>query len=117
VGCYPENLGFVAKMMDRYPNFYTDIAARLAELGRAPYTAREWFIRYADRILFGTDFTPNIPMYQTHFRFLESADEYFPYDAGNLVGSQGRWRIYGVFLPDEVLSKVYHDNAKRLLKL
>jgi predicted TIM-barrel fold metal-dependent hydrolase len=117
VGCYPENLGFVSKMMDRYPNFYTDIAARLAELGRAPYSAREWFLRYADRILFGTDFTPNITMYQTHFRFLESADEYFPYEANNPMGGQGRWRIYGVYLPDEVLRKVYHGNARRLLRL
>ena len=117
VGCYPENLAFVAKMMDRYPNFYTDIAARIAELGRAPYTAREWFIRYSDRILFGTDFVPNILMYQTHFRFLETADEYFPYDASSPIPSQGRWCIYGLYLPDEVLCKVYHDNAARLLKL
>jgi predicted TIM-barrel fold metal-dependent hydrolase len=117
VGCYPENLGFVADMMDRYSNFYTDIAARIAELGRAPYTARDWFIRYADRILFGTDFVPNIPMYQTHFRFLETADEYFQYDSNSPAPSQGRWRIYGIFLPEDVLRKVYHDNAARLLKL
>jgi predicted TIM-barrel fold metal-dependent hydrolase len=117
VGCYPENLGFVAKMMDRYQNFYTDIAARIAELGRAPYSARDWFVRYADRILFGTDFVPNMAMYQTHFRFLETADEYFSYDAHSPVPSQGRWRIYGLFLPEDVLRKVYHDNAARLLKL
>ncbi len=117
VGCYPENLGFVSKMMERYPNFNTDIAARLAELGRAPYSAREWFIKYADRIVFGTDAGPSLEMYQLHFRFLETADEYFNYSPHSSSGGQGRWRIYGLSLPDEVLRKVYHDNAARLLKL
>lgn len=114
VGCYSENLGFVSRMLDRYPNLYTDISARVAELGRAPYSARQWFLRYADRILFGTDALPSIPMYQAHFRFLETADEYV---SGAAIPSQGRWRIYGVFLPDDVLQKVYYDNAARLLKL
>lgn len=117
VGCYPENLGFVSKMMDRYPNFNTDISARIAELGRAPYSAREWFIKYADRILFGTDHSARLAMYQVHFRFLETADEYFNYDPGSPMPTQGRWRIYGLYLPDEVLRKVYHDNAARLLHL
>ena len=117
VGCYPENLAFVSTMMDRYPNFYTDISARIAELGRAPYSAREWFIKYADRILFGTDAGPSLEMYQLHFRFLETADEYFNYSTHSPEGGQGRFRIYGLYLPDEVLRKVYHDNAARLLKL
>jgi predicted TIM-barrel fold metal-dependent hydrolase len=114
VGCYPENLEFVSQMMDRYPNFYTDISARIAELGRAPYSARTWFIRYADRILFGTDSQPRIAMYQAHFRFLETADEYFDYAPGAAIPPQGRWKIYGVFLPDDVLQQVYHENAVRL---
>ena len=117
VGCYPENLGFVSRMMDRYPNFNTDISARIAELGRAPYSAREWFIKYADRILFGTDHAARLSMYQVHFRFLETADEYFNYEADSPIPGQGRWRIYGLYLPDEVLRKVYHDNAARLLHL
>jgi len=117
VGCHPENLGFVSQMLDRHPNMYTDFSARIAELGRAPYSAREWFLRYADRIVFGTDTTPRIPMYQTHFRFLETKDEYFDYSPGAEIPPQGRWRIYGVYLPDEVLRKVYHDNAAALLKL
>ncbi|NLF01844.1 MAG: amidohydrolase family protein, partial [Anaerolineales bacterium] len=116
VGCYPENLGFVSRMLDAYPNFYTDISARIAELGRAPYTARDWFIRYADRILFGTDMTPRIEMFRIHFRFLETADEYFDYSDAP-IPPQGRWRIYGVDLPEDVLRKVYHDNAARLLRL
>ena len=96
---------------------YDAISARIAELGRAPYTSRKWFLKYPDRILFGTDFTPQIPMYQVHFRFLETADEYFAYEAGEHLPGQGRWRIYGVSLPDEVLQKVYNGNARRLLHL
>ena len=117
VGCYPENLGFVSEMMDRYPNLYTDISARIAELGRAPYSARAWFLRHADRILFGTDNTPRPQTYQTYFRFLETADEYFSYRPGAEIPPTGRWQIYGVYLPDDVLKKVYHDNAARLLDL
>ena len=117
VGCYPENLGFVSQMLDKYPNFYTDISARLAELGRAPYSARDWFLKYADRIVFGTDQSPSMSMFQTHFRFLETADEYFDYSPGSPIPPQGRWKIYGVYLPDEVLRKVYYQNVARLLKL
>lgn len=114
VGCYPENLEFVSRMMDKYPNLYTDISARIAELGRAPYSAREWFIKYQDRILFGTDVSPTPDWYRIHFRFLETRDEYFDYSPQEMPG-QGRWRIYGVYLPDEVLEKVYHRNAERLI--
>jgi hypothetical protein len=117
VGCYPENLGFVSQMMDRYPNLYTDIGARIAELGRAPYSSRQWFIEYADRILFGTDIMPQIAMYQVHFRFLETADEYFAYDAEAPVPTQGRWNIYGLTLPEDVLQKIYSKNAVRLFRL
>jgi predicted TIM-barrel fold metal-dependent hydrolase len=116
-GCYPENLAFVSEMMARHPNMHTDFSARIAELGRAPYSSREWFLRFADRIVFGTDTTPRIPMYRTHFRFLETADECFDYAPDADIPPQGRWRIYGVFLPDEVLKKVYHDNAAALLKM
>jgi predicted TIM-barrel fold metal-dependent hydrolase len=117
VGCYPENLGFVAQMMDRYPNLHTDISARIAELGRVPYSARDWFLKYPERILFGTDQGPTVSMYQTHFRFLETADEYFDYRASAAIPPQGRWKIYGLYLPDEVLRSAYYGNAQRLLRL
>ncbi|MFO7916869.1 MAG: amidohydrolase family protein [Anaerolineae bacterium] len=117
VGCYPENLDFVSRMLEKYPNLYTDISARIAELGRAPYSARDWFLEYTDRMLFGTDQRPSIPMYRTHFRFLETADEYFDYAPEADIPPQGRWKIYGVDLPDDVLQKVYHDNAASLLGL
>jgi hypothetical protein len=94
-----------------------DIGARLAELGRQPYTARRFFLRYADRIVFGLDgFPPTAGAYAPYFRFLETADEYFPYTPSGR-GGQGRWRIYGIDLPDDALQRVYHTTAARLLGL
>lgn len=114
VGCYAENLSFVAQMLDDCPNFYVDISARISEIGRQPYTARRFFLRYADRILFGTDSGPNPAMYRLYYRFLETDDEYFDYGLAP-VPSQGRWQIYGLYLPDDVLRRVYWDNAARVI--
>lgn len=117
VGCYPENLGWVARMMETYPNFNADIAARLAELGRQPYTAKRLFERHPDRMVFGLDgFPPTAEAYAPYFRFLETADEHFPYGPRG-TGGQGRWNVYGIDLADDVLRQVYHDTAARLLSL
>jgi predicted TIM-barrel fold metal-dependent hydrolase len=114
VGCYAENLAWVAALLDRCPNFHVDISARIGELGRQPYTARKFFLQYADRILFGLDLGPDVPSYRIAYRFLESDDEYFNYNTGD-IPLQGRWQAYGIFLPDDVLAKVYHENAQKLL--
>jgi len=114
VGCYAENLGWVGRLLDRCPNAFVDIAARINELGRQPYTARRFFLQYADRILFGLDLGPDVDSYRIHYRFLESDDEYFNYSAGK-TPDLGCWSIYGLFLPDEVLEKVYYLNAQRIL--
>jgi predicted TIM-barrel fold metal-dependent hydrolase len=111
---HPEDLAYVSGLLDRNPNLYVDISARCAELGRQPYTAREFFLKYADRILFGTDLIPEIQMYRLHYRFLETRDEYFEYPSH--ASRQGRWNIYGLFLPDEFLRKLYRENALRLLR-
>lgn len=126
VGNYSEDLDSVSAALDRNPNMSVDIAARIGELGRQPKRSRAFFERYQDRILFGTDAVPHgdeFPqqvfgdaLYQIYFRFLETADEYFDY-APAPVPPQGRWRIYGLELSNEILSKVYRDNARRLLKL
>lgn len=118
VGCYAENLSWVSQLLDRCPNFYIDFGARIAELGRQPYAARRFFLQYADRILFGTDGGPDLATYRVYYRFLESDDEYFNYnpDPQGIPG-QGRWAIYGLFLPDEVLQKVYYQNAAQLLSV
>jgi len=113
VGCYAENLAWVGALIERCPNFYVDISARIGELGRQPYSARRFFTQYADRILFGTDAGPEPAAYRRYARFLETADEYFAYDEG-AIPAQGRWQIYGLDLPDAVLEKVYFRNAQRI---
>jgi len=110
---HPEDLVYVSGLLDRNPNLHVDIGARCAELGRQPYTAREFFLKYSDRILFGTDLIPEVNMYRLHYRFLETRDEYFEYPSH--ASRQGRWNIYGLFLPDDVLRRVYRENALRLL--
>jgi len=126
VGHNAENLEFVSESLDRFPNFAVETGARIGELGRQPRTARKFFEKYQDRILFGTDAVPppegeNTPqqvfkdeLYEIYYRFLETEDEYFDY-APAPVPPQGRWRIYGIGLPDGILKKVYHENAVRLL--
>lgn len=114
VGCYAENLGWVGDLLERCPNFYVDISARLGELGRQPYTARRFFLKFADRILFGLDFGMDLESYRISYRFLETDDEYFNYNNWIIPG-QGRWYIYGLYLPDDVLEKVYHRNAERVI--
>ncbi len=112
VANHPEDLAEVGTWLDRYPNMHVEIGARLNELGRQPYTARSFFLKYADRILFGTDSTPRESTYRTYFRYLETLDEHFDYFTSP---TQGRWKIYGIGLPDDVLDKVYRGNARRVL--
>jgi hypothetical protein len=115
VGGYAEDLDWVDGMLDNYPNFHIDIAARLAELGRQPRAARRLFLKHPDRVLFGSDmFPPTAEDYAIHFRFLETADEYFDYSTDE-TPPQGRWRISGVELPPEVLRSIYSGNVSRLL--
>lgn len=109
-----ENLARAIGLLKTHPNVFIDISARASELGRQPYSARELFLRFADRILFGADLLPEESMYQMYFRFLETADEYFEYPSH--ASRQGRWNIYGLHLPDDVLRKVYRENALQLLK-
>lgn len=126
VGNRPENLDEVSSWLDTHPNLHVEIGARLGELGRQPRRARRFFEEYADRVMFGTDASPNgtsVPqqdlepeMFRCYFRFLESLDEYFDYSPAP-TPPQGRWKIYGIGLPDEILKKVYHDNAARILGL
>ena len=115
VGGCSENLARANRMLATYPNVYVDISARASELGRQPYSARDFFLRFPDRILFGADLLPDESMYRLYFRFLETADEYFEYPSH--ASRQGRWNIYGLYLPDDVLRKVYRENALKLLHL
>ena len=116
VGCYAENLAWVGRMLDDCPNYFIDISERIGELGRQPFTARRFFLRYADRILFGLDTGIDLPNYRLYFRLLETEDEYFNYNP-TPTPRQGRWGAYGLALPDDVLRKVYSANAARVLRL
>jgi len=126
VGNSAENLTYVAECLERHPNMHVEIGARIGELGRQPRNARKFFEKYQDRILFGTDAVPHgvetpqqifgDELYEIYARFLETEDEYFDYAPAS-VPPQGRWRIYGLGLPDGILRKVYHQNAERLLGL
>lgn len=125
-GNFAENLGYVAECLDKFPNMHVEIGARIGELGRQPRTSRKFFDKYQDRIMFGTDAIPHgddTPqqvygdlLYEIYYRFLETEDEYFDY-APAPIPPQGRWRIYGLGLPDKILRKVYNENAKRLIRL
>lgn len=108
---WPENLDDVGATLDRYQNVYVEFGAREAELGRQPRRAREFFMAYSDRIMFGSDNVPEEGMYRNYFRWLETGDEYFEYWG---YPEQGFWRIYGLELPDDVLRKIYHLNAEKI---
>jgi predicted TIM-barrel fold metal-dependent hydrolase len=114
VGNWPENLDAVSGWLQKYPNVYVEFGAREAELGRQPRRAVKFFTEFQDRILFGTDAEPVPEMYANYFRWLETADEYFPYWS---YPGQGRWMIYGMELPDAILEKVYHGNAEKVFSL
>jgi hypothetical protein len=115
--CSAEDLAWVERVLDAYPNVHADLGARIAELGRVPRAARSLIERHADRFLFGTDaFPPDPSVYAVHRRFLETGDEAFPYDPDpDEVPSQGRWTISGVALSPEALDRVYGANARRLI--
>jgi predicted TIM-barrel fold metal-dependent hydrolase len=126
MGNNAENLASVSDCLDRFPNMYVDLAARIGELGRQPRTARKFFEKYQDRIMFGTDAVPNgrqtpqqvlsARLYEIYYRFLETEDEYFDY-APTPKPPQGRWQIYGLALPESILRKVYYENAERVLRI
>ena len=109
-----ENLRQVGEWLEAYPNLYVEIAARIAEIGRQPYSSRELFLKFPDRILFGTDGPRDVKRLMPHWRMLETRDEYFPY-AEEQYPPQGLWNIYGLGLPDDVLRKVYYENAARII--
>jgi hypothetical protein len=115
VANYPEDLDRVARLLGRFPNVWIDFSARMDELGRQPYSARDFMIAWQDRILFGSDMPLSTDVYRCYFRFLETRDENFEYI--DYLGRWGhaRWRIHGLHLPDAVLGKIYRENARRLV--
>jgi predicted TIM-barrel fold metal-dependent hydrolase len=115
----PEDIQYVSDLLDKNPNVFIDFSARLDELGRQPYSTRDFFIKHQDRILFGTDMPANIPtsqeMYRTYFRFLETFDESFYAPDYDGTFDRARWPVCGIGLPREVLKKIYHENILNLI--
>ena len=110
LGWHGNDLARLGKLFDTYPNLYVDNAAILAELGRQPYAAYDFHVKYQDRILFGKDIY-EVSEYHAYFRVYETRDEYIEYYRKR----HAFWRIYGFQLPDEVLKKVYYKNALKLI--
>jgi predicted TIM-barrel fold metal-dependent hydrolase len=109
MGWHANDLGRLGRMLDEMPNLYTEVGAVLYDIGRQPRVAREFFIKYQDRILFGKDsFQPE--EYPYYWRVFETSDDYFDY----YRDYHAFWKLYGIDLPDEVLKKVYYQNALRI---
>ena len=109
LGWMGNDLDRLGEHLDHYPNVLTEIGAVLAEIGRQPIRAKQFFTTYQDRILFGKD-SYNVSEYYTYFRVLETNDEYFEYYRKR----HAHWRMYGLALPDSVLKKLYYKNALKL---
>ena len=109
-----EDLAQVERWLDEMPNLYVEFASRISELGRQPYTSRKFFIKHQDRVLFGTDGPWPETRIRLYWRFVETFDENFPYSEKD-PPPQGLWHIHGMGLPDDVLHKLYHKNAAKLI--
>jgi predicted TIM-barrel fold metal-dependent hydrolase len=107
---HANDLARMATLFDEMPNVYTEVGAILAELGRQPRAAHDFFVKYQDRILFGKDsFQPDeFPYY---WRVFETEDEYFDY----YRDYHAFWKLYGMGLPDAVLRKLYYANALKIV--
>jgi predicted TIM-barrel fold metal-dependent hydrolase len=104
-----NDLAALGGLLDSLPNVYTEVGAVAHELGRQPRNARAFLTRYQDRIMLGKDaWAP--AEYGAYFRIFETADEYFDW----IRPYAGGWKLYGLELPDDVLRKIYAENALRV---
>jgi predicted TIM-barrel fold metal-dependent hydrolase len=109
-GYRANDLARAAEMIETMPNVYPEVAAILAELGRQPRAAHDFFVKYQDRVLFGKDaYQPD--EYPYYWRVFETTDEYFDY----YRDYHAFWKLYGMGLPDDVLKKLYYKNALKLV--
>jgi len=106
-----QDLGRLGQLLDSIPNMHVEVAAALYEIGRQPRAGREFFIRYQDRILMGKDTFGGQDEFAVYFRIFETDDEYFPWYRKR----HAFWGMYGMDLPDDVLRKVYYENALRIV--
>ncbi len=126
VGHYSENLDYVDACLERYPNYYVDTTARIAQLGRQPVDkVRAFFVKHQDRVIFGTDLTLGWEVfelmepapdqikrfYDVHWRFFETEDRQFDHP----IALEGDWKVNAIGLPEDVLHKLYYGNVLRLI--
>ncbi len=119
----------LARMLRSHPNYHVDTAAAIADMGRGDVSeVRAICIEHSERIVFGTDLVRAGPFdmpggpgdrwdlaefFARHWRFFETGDEQLAHPLPN----QGDWSVTGLALPDEVLARLYHENARRLFRL
>ena len=115
IACHFANLDYdlarLGQLLERHPNLFADISARYAETAPIPRFTSQFYAKYANRLLYGTDMGFDKSMYRVTFRILETLDEHF-YQT-DLFGYH--WSLNGFGLPDELLQKVYRANAEKLL--
>ena len=115
IACHFANLDYdlahLGEVLDRNSNLYADTAARYAETAPIPRFAARFYEKYAERLVYGTDMGFDRDMYLITFRILESQDEHF-YEIDQF---SYHWPLYGLGLGDEILRRVYRENAARLL--
>lgn len=106
-----HDLNKLGGLFDKYPNLYADISARYAETAAIPRFAARFYEKYQDRLVYGTDMRFSTKIYRLTFRILESEDEHF-YAWDNF---SYHWPLYGFGLNDQVLKKVYRENALKIM--
>ena len=113
IACHYANCSYdlqiLGNLFDKYPNLMADIAARYAEVAPIPRFVNQFYEKYQDRLVYGTDMGMDREMYQITFRILESEDEHFYYPFNY------HWALNGIGLSEQVLEKVYHRNARKIL--
>lgn len=132
-GNAPEEPERVAHMLQQYPNYFIETGARIPEIGRHPAsTMHDFFVKYQDRILFGTDFSigpwgvtlgssgeepdrlEEIPrFFGAHWKYFETRTKRMAHP----TPIQGNWTIDGIGLERQVLQKIYSGNTQRLFRL
>ena len=115
IACHFANCDYdlsrLGEAFERNPNLYADISARYAETAPIPRFAAQFYAKYSDRLVYGTDMGFDLDMYRVTFRILESQDEHF-YETNQF---NYHWALNGLGLSDEILKRLYHDNAAKLL--
>jgi uncharacterized protein len=114
IACHYANceydLSILGSLLDKHKNLYADASARFGETSTIPRYMASFYKKYQDRLLYGTDNIPEFKMYEVTFRILETSDEHFYYYRFY------HWPSYGFGLTDNILKKVYRENAKKILK-